>query len=313
MSSRLHGSSLDLASGSFGRSVCVVALPAHGRGTDLQVRISVPLLGSELPTIVFSHGNGQSLHGYAPLIDHWVDAGFIVLQPTHLDSRELAVAPDDPRRPSMWRFRQEDVLRILDNLSNLEAAMPQLRGRFDPDRIAVAGHSWGGQTVSTMLGATHPDPDDGSLVRRKDERIRAGVLLSTPGSGGRNLNARAALAFPFMHPDFSGMTTTALVVVGDKANGGMTWRGPDWWREVYDLSPSPKALLTLSGGEHSLGGIAGYEARETTDERPERVAAVRSLSAAFLRSALNADDPSWRDALAQLAAATNPEGYVETK
>jgi hypothetical protein len=159
----------------------------------------------------------------------------------------------------------------------------------------------------------HPDPGDGSTVDRKDTRIKAGVLLAAPGSGGTNLTEWAAQAFPFMHPDFSAMTTPTLIVAGDHDQGGMTVRGPDWWRDAYDLSPSPKALFTVFGGEHSLGGIPGYEARETTDERPERVAAIQRLSTAFLRSTLYPDDASWRDAVAALAIDAAPAGRVETK
>ncbi len=294
-------------------SVAPIALPAHERGVDLHVRVSAPIAGGALPVIIFSHGNGQSLHAYGPLANYWAAHGFVVIQPTHLDSRMLGLASNDPRRLQLWRFREEDLLRILDGLDRIEGEAPMVRGRLDRTRIAVAGHSWGGQTASTLLGATHPDPDDGSVVNRKDARIKAGVLLTVPGSGGKNLSDRAAQAFPFMHPDFSTMTTPSLIVAGDRDKGGLTVRGPDWWRDAYDLSPSPKALFTAFGGEHALGGIPGYEARETTDERPERVAAIQRLSTAFLRSALYAGDPAWQDAVAALAADAMPEGSIETK
>lgn len=294
-------------------SLAPITIPTPARGLDLHVRISAPAAGDALPIIIFSHGNGQSLYGYGPLANYWAAHGFVVIQPTHLDSRTLGLAPDDPRRSQLWRFREEDLLSVLDGLDRVEAEAPIIRGRLDRTRIAVAGHSWGGQTASTLLGATHPDPDDGSAVDRKDMRIKAGVLLAVPGSGGADLTERAAQAFPFMHPDFSAMTTPTLIVAGDHDQGGMTVRGPDWWRDAYDLSPSPKALFTVFGGEHSLGGIPGYEARETTDERPERVAAIQRLSTAFLRSTLYPDDASWREAVAALATDAAPEGRVETK
>lgn len=303
----------DAPSGAAVVSVAPIVVPAPGRGEDLQLRVSAPLAGDTLPIIVFSHGNGQSLHAYAPLADHWAANGFVVIQPTHLDSRTLALASDDPRRFDLWRYREEDLLRILDHLDHIEEATPLLRGRLDRARIAVAGHSWGGQTASTLLGATHPDPDDGAMVERKDARIKAGVLLAVPGNGGRDLSERAARAFPFMHPDFSGMTTPALIVAGDRDQGGLTSRGPDWWRDAYYLSPSPKALFTAFGGEHALGGIPGYEVRETTDERPQRVAAIQHLSTAFLRSALHAGDPAWHEAVAALASEPAPEGSIEAK
>lgn len=294
-------------------SIAPVTLPTPGRGIDLQVRVSAPIAGEALPVLIFSHGNGQSLHAYGPLANYWAAHGFVVIQPTHLDSRMLGLSPDDPRRPQFWRFREDDLATVLDGLDHIESEAQIIRGRLDRSRIAVAGHSWGGQTASTLLGATHPDPDNGAVVDRKDARIKAGVLLAIPGRGGEDLSAFAARALPFMHPDFSAMTTPALIIAGDADRGGLTTRGPDWWRDAYDLSPSPKALFTVFGGEHALGGIPGYEARETTDERPERVAAIQRLSTAFLRSALYPGAPAFAEATALLAADSAPEGRIETR
>jgi predicted dienelactone hydrolase len=78
-------------------SVRPVVLPAPGRGEDLQVRVTAPTTGSDLPLIGFSHGFGESIDGYAPLAELWAAHGFAVLQPTHLDSQTLGIAPDDPR------------------------------------------------------------------------------------------------------------------------------------------------------------------------------------------------------------------------
>jgi predicted dienelactone hydrolase len=77
-------------------SVKPVVLPAPGRGADLQVRVSAPATGGDLPIVVFSHGFGWSLDGYAPLADFWAGHGFAVIQPTHLDSRTLSITPDVP-------------------------------------------------------------------------------------------------------------------------------------------------------------------------------------------------------------------------
>ena len=203
-------------------------------------------------------------------------------------------------------------MAVLDGLGHMEGETPMIGGRLDRSRIAVAGHSWGGQTAGTLLGATHPDPDDGSVVKRQDARIKAGVLLAAPGSGN-DLTEHASRIFPFMYPDFSTMTAPTLIVVGDHDMGRLSTRGADWWRDAYDLSPSPKALFTAFGGEHALGGIPGYEARETTDERPQRAAAIQRLSTAFLRTALYPGDPAWSQAVAALTGDTTPEGSIETK
>jgi predicted dienelactone hydrolase len=290
-----------------------VVLPAPGRGEDVQVRVSAPVIGSDLPIIVFSHGFGWSLDGYAPLVDYWAARGFVVIQPTHLDSRTLHIAPDDPRYPEIWRFRIADLKRILDELELIEASVPGLSGRLDRSRIAAAGHSWGGGTVSALLGARVLEANGLPGEDMSDSRIKAGVLLATAGTGGADLTPWAAEHFPFINPWFADMTAPALVVAGDRDQSPLTHRGPDWMTDPYVLSPGPKSLLTLFGAEHSLGGIPGYTVTETTDENPERVALIQRLTQAYLRSALYPADRSWVEASAEMAENPNPLGKIESK
>ncbi|MBL7498080.1 chlorophyllase [Frankia sp. CNm7] len=294
-------------------SVKPVVLPAPGRGEDLRVRVSAPTTGRELPIIVFSHGFGSSLDGYGPLADFWAAHGFVVIQPTHLDSRTLGIPPDDPRAPRIWRFRVEDLKRVLDHLDLLEAAVPGLGGRLDRDRIAAAGHSFGGQTAGNLLGLRVLDPETGKEEDLADPRVSAGVLLATAGRGGADLTPFAAEHFPFMNPSFTEMTTPALVVAGDRDDSPLSVRGPDWLTDPYFLSPGGKSLLTVFGAEHSLGGIPGYEARETTDESPERVALVQRITWAYLRAALGIEDSSWSAARRALRESASPLGRIESR
>jgi predicted dienelactone hydrolase len=80
-------------------SFAPVVLSAPRRGEDLALRVSVPATGRDLPILLFSHGNGQSLYGYGPLVDFWAAHGFVVIQPTHLDSRTLRLPPTIPEDP----------------------------------------------------------------------------------------------------------------------------------------------------------------------------------------------------------------------
>ena len=301
-------------------SVSPVLLPAPGRAVDLQVRISAPVAGRGLPIILLSHGHGysnnlSSLNGYGPLANFWAAHGFVVIQPTHLSSATLSLNPDDPEAPLYWRSRAEDMTRILDQLDLIEASVPELTGRLDRGRVAAVGHSMGGHTASLLLGARLTDPHDGREVNLAEPRIKAGVLLAAPGRGGDAVTKFVAEHYPFfLTTDFSEMTTPALVVAGDKdASPHLTVRGADWHADPYVLSPGPKSLLTLFGAEHGLGGVSGYDVAETTDENPERVAAVQRLTWAYLRTALYPEDPAWSAARAALMDAPDPLGRVESK
>ncbi|MEU2084835.1 chlorophyllase [Streptomyces albus] len=301
-------------------SVSPVVLPAPDRPVDLQVRVSAPVSGDDLPIVLLSHGQGysnhlSSLNGYAPLANFWAAHGFVVIQPTHLSSATLNLAPDTPGAPMFWRSRAEDMTRILDRLDEIEAAVPQLGGRLNRDKVAVAGHSMGGHTASLLLGARLTDPDDGTVVDLSEPRITAGVLLATTGRGGDVLTETVVENWPFFKTtDFSRMTTPTLVVAGDKDDSAhLTVAGPDWHADPYVLAPGPKTLLTLFGAEHGLGGISGYDVAETTDENPGRVSAVQHLTWAYLRSRLFPGDSAWQKASEALTGGTSPWGRVESK
>ncbi|MFD8949833.1 alpha/beta hydrolase family protein [Streptomyces xanthophaeus] len=298
-----------------------VVLSVPGRPVDLHMRVSAPATGTGLPVILLSHGHGpsnslSSLNGYAPLANFWAAHGFVVIQPTHLTSRTLtALVADAPGAPDFWRSRAEDMTHILDRLEWIENAVPQLAGRIDHTKVGLAGHSLGGFTAALLLGAGLTDPDTGNVVHLVEPRIKAGVLLAAPGRGGDVLNGPAAEQWPIIGAvDFSTMTAPALVVAGDKDDPRhFTDMGPAWHTDPYTLAPGPKTLLTLFDAEHGLGGIAGYDAAETTDENPDRVAALALLTAAYLRTQLHPGDSAWQSAYEALATRPDPAGRAESK
>ncbi|NKY96292.1 alpha/beta hydrolase family protein [Nocardiopsis alborubida] len=301
-------------------SVSPVVLPTPDRAVDLEVRVSVPVTGGELPIVLLSHGHGHSHHlsslnGYAPLANFWAAHGFAVIQPTHLSSRSLNLPSDTPEAPLYWRSRAEDMKRVLDRLDEIEAAVPRLSGRLDRSRIAVAGHSMGGHTASLLLGARLTDPHDGRVVDLSEPRITAGVLLASTGAGGDSLTESTARAYPFLSTtDFSTMTTPALVVAGEEDESAhLTVRGPEWHVDPYRLAPGPKTLFTLFGAEHGLGGVSGYDVAETTDESPERVSAVQRLTWAYLRDRFHPGGPAWRAACDALTGGPDPIGRIESR
>jgi predicted dienelactone hydrolase len=293
------------------QSVRAIAIPAPGRGEDLQIRISAPMIGGDLPVILFSHGHGSSMDGYAPLADYWAAHGFVVVQPTHLDAKRLGLAQDDPRRRLIWRTRVEDMKRLLDNLVAIARSVPGLEGRLDHRLVAAAGHSFGGQTTSMLLGARMLGPD-GEGDDMSDRRIKAGILLAAGGRGGADLSSLGRQITPYLNSGFDHMKTPTLVVAGDADRSPLTTRGPDWFADPYRLSPGSKALLTLFDAEHMLGGISGYEVTETSDENPARVALVQRMTLAYLRTTLLDDATAWASTCSELAEEALPLGQVES-
>ncbi|MEP7330478.1 MAG: chlorophyllase [Terracoccus sp.] len=297
-----------------------VSLTVAGRPATLTIKVSAPVAGERLPVILFSHGHGasnflSSLHGYGPLVDFWAAHGFVVLQPTHLDFPGLGLRDTDAEgAPLFWRSRVEDMSIVLDHLDEIEATVPGLTGRVDWTRIAAVGHSLGGHTVAALCGMTVPDPHDTTAVDLRDNRVIAGVIMAGPGAGDGLTGPAADRFTDLTSTDFSGMTGQALVVVGDHDHNPFFTDQEGWRTDPYYRSPGTnKTLLTMLGAEHMLGGVSGYDADETTDENPERVATLCALVWAYLTTALHPDDPSWSRASEALARQANPMAHIETR
>lgn len=294
-----------------------VSLPIPGRPQRLQLRVTAPVHGDALPIVLLSHGHGPSLYlpskdGYGPIADFLAERGFVVIQPTHANSKVGGLPRDMSGAPLFWRERTEELFAILDGLGAIESALPLLKGRLDHEQIAAVGHSLGGHTIALLLGMRVTI--EGTEVDLRDPRIKAGVLLAAPGAGGDNLSNNGKNYGPAFSPNFAHLTTRTLVVFGDMdVSPHLTVRGADWHADPYHLSPGADALLTIAGGRHGLGGIAGYDAKETDDEDPDRLELTRRMVWAYLRSALIEGDQAWEKACAALAGRAGVLGRLDRK
>jgi len=300
-------------------SISPVTLPAPGRGAPLELRITAPMNGGDLPVVLLSHGHGPSLYipskdGYGPLANFLAEHGFVVIQPTHPNSKVGGLTPDAPGGPLFWRERVGDMTCILDEMDVIEAKVPAIAGRLDHSRIAAIGHSLGGHTVSVLLGARVTASADAKLgVDMREPRIKVGVLLAVLGRG-EDLNGPMGLRYPALGLDFSTMTTRTMVVFGDSdVSPHLTVRGADWHADPYHHGPGADCLLTLFGAGHGLGGIAGYDAKETDDEDPDRLAVTQRMTWAYLRSSLYSGDPAWVNACKALKHEASDIGQVDYK
>ncbi|PVH75658.1 alpha/beta-hydrolase [Cadophora sp. DSE1049] len=276
----------------------------------INIRITAPTVGSSLPVLLLSHGQGSSnnlssLNGYAPLVDYYASHGFVVIQPTHLSSKTLSLGAKlklgEP--PLFWKSRILDFHDILDAQSDIEAGFPAIAGRLDWSRVGIIGHSMGAHTASFLLGAQYKSPH--TTITLHDPRIRAGVLIGAPGHDGPDGATQTPMAKSvapfFAHTDFNTMTTPALTVFGDEdVPDYLTTRGVEWHRDPFVLGGGDKKdLLTVKEAGHIFGGVSGWDVRETgEDESVERVGVVCRMAGAWLRRELGMGDgdKSWEEA-----------------
>ena len=295
-----------------------ITFPVPGRRVPMEMRLVAPASGNHLPVILLSHGHGASnfiasMRGYGPLADYYAGHGFVVILPTHENSKTLALDPSGAEGALFWRSRAQDMHFILDHLDEIEAAVPGLAGRLDKSRIAAVGHSLGAHTVAMLAGAPVTDPRSGEVVDLSEPRIKAAVLFSPPGIGA-DMAPWAAEHYPEVGAcNFSRMTTPALVITGDRDFNPMFSERENWRADAYYLSPAPKSLLTFYGAEHIFGGISGYDAKEASDENPTLVAEAQRITWSYLRTALYPGDNAWNTVAAELADPANLVGRLETK
>ena len=295
-----------------------VTLAPPWRPVAMELRVAAPATGEGLPVVLLSHGHGASnflasMRGYGPLADFYASHGFVVIQPTHLDSRTLALDPTGPEGALFWRSRARDMRVILDRIGDIEAAVPGLKGRLDKERVAAVGHSMGAHTVAMLAGMTVADGRSGEVVDLTEPRIKAAIMFSPPGDPADRAPWVREHYPELSGNDFSGMGLPSLVVTGDQDFNERFSERRDWRADAYRLSPGPKCLATLSGAGHMFGGISGYDAHETSDENPGLVAAVQRMTWAYLRSGLYRGDPAWRAIAETQGSVADLPGRLECK
>ncbi|WP_406105642.1 alpha/beta hydrolase family protein [Micromonospora globbae] len=168
------------------------------------------------PVVMFSHGLDAEPDDYAILLTRWAAAGFVVAAPTfpHTSRGADGNVLDVLNQPADVSYALTRVLALNDRAGD------PLRGRLATDRVAAAGHSAGGVTTIGLFTAG------------RDERLDAGVVLAGTALGVGTAFAGTAAPQLFVHGE--------LDEVVDYAAG----------RAAYDAVPWPKAMLSLTRGDH---------------------------------------------------------------
>ena len=223
----------------------------------LKADIVYPSSGGPYPVIIFSHGSGGTPYVYRELTTHWAAAGFVVIAPTHADSRRLLSEQGLEGRelmlallrsatdPQAWQRRVGDITTIIDALPTLGSVDRRLAGLADPKRVGVGGHSYGAFT-SMLVACAQPRAPSGAPVDLRDSRPIAFLLLSAQGAGQQGLEPTS----------WSTCNRPMMVVTGTEDRGQpLGNRAPQGWQEKLEpfrLSPpGGKVGWVLEGAAHS--------------------------------------------------------------
>jgi fermentation-respiration switch protein FrsA (DUF1100 family) len=235
--------------------VATRTLKVHRGGRPLPTTVYYPKNSSgRFPVVVFGHGFGGAPAGYAELLKRWAAAGFVV------------AAPAFPH--TAWGVANPDLMDVVNQPADVGAVLSALPsddvlGKIvDVSRAAAAGHSAG---AITALGVFTDDGPEG-----RDKRFRAGIVLA-----GNSLGVGST---------FSGVAAPMLFVHTADDPVVPFWTGLG----AYDAVPWPRALLKLTGSEHTAPYVSRWD---------KQFAVVAAATVDFLRWALYAD-PAARDRLA---------------
>lgn len=205
------------------------------RSVPVRIRIPLNAPAGRLPLILWSHGGGLQSNGRA-LNVVWgrtlTRAGYIVIHMSHLENTpaqraaaclEFNAANQNECQtlPMAPLYQSRDAHVVLGALDWLEQNVPQLTGRIDRERIAVAGWSGGSLTALSMAGA----------------RFR--LTAAFPDVGFANPLPKVFLANSPQGPDYAGFKT-------------------DSWREIFRPVLTATGPSDITEGEDAASRLVAF-------------------------------------------------------
>jgi predicted dienelactone hydrolase len=119
-----------------------------------------------LPLVIFSHCFECTRYSSFSLAERLASHGIAVAAPDH--ARNTLFDSGAMLNVEFLATRASDVSAVLDELlmDNSQVVPDALQGRFDENRVAIAGHSYGAVTAGKIL--------------QDDERFKAGMIIAAP-------------------------------------------------------------------------------------------------------------------------------------
>ena len=284
-----------------------VASPGSGTGTGTGAGADA----APFPLVLIVHGNYEmevaSDTGYTYLGELLASQGFIVVS---VDENFLNGSLADFLNPRTFRFGKENKVRgwlLLEHLTQWRAwdndPKHPLFGKIDMNRIALIGHSRGGEAVAiaNALNNLDRDPDDATFALNYHFKLGA-IGAIAPADGQYLLRGRP-----------TPMRDTNYLVIQGSMDGDVTsfLGSAQYARASFSgATNSFKASLYVKGANHTQfsSGWGRYDvwlpSKFLLDERPiiapdEQRQILKVYLSAFLQATLNGKDafrPLFQDA-----------------
>ncbi len=183
------------------------------------------------PLVVFSHASGHHRRGATYLCAHLASHGYVVgaLDHSEVVAPELRAQPGETssQKAARWQAlidaRVPDVRFLIDwMLTRWDDA-----ARLDPDRIGIAGHSFGGWTA---LAAIDVDPRIGAVAALAP----GGASKRKPGILPCTLDFRWGRDVPVL-----------FVVAADDTSLPL-----EGMREIFERTPATRRMVILEDADH---------------------------------------------------------------
>jgi predicted dienelactone hydrolase len=157
-------------------------------GTDESPGAAPAQQSGGFPMIVFAHGYDVTPDTYAPLLDAWVRAGFVVAAPFFPDENAFEVTRQHGvnTENDLWN-EPADLVFVTKQIVNASATpssvCPVVSGLVNPAQVGLAGHSDGGTAVAMLGYARGNDPQHETYQSmRASVNYKADMVMS----GGEN-------------------------------------------------------------------------------------------------------------------------------
>ncbi len=290
--------------------------PRRQRTVPVLIRFPAKEHDSPVPVVLVSHGLGGTRDGLSYVGEHWAANGYLVVHLQHHGSdssvwegvprrERMRAMQQATRRPGAALDRAHDVRFVIDKLMAERALQSDLGRLVDPERIGIAGHSYGAWTVLASTGLSMGGRNG---MKVADARLKVGIPMSSPFNARNDASNYAAITVPTLH-------ITGTRDTGGELNPGLT---PEMRTMPYQLSPAgAQHLVVLEDADHMVfaGREAGMMGERNQPRDARHHAVIRRITLDFLDAYLKANDPAAIAAFreAKLREGVGDEGVVQVK